>query len=95
MTELDKSCKYDIADAGFMSRRERRYVPVPPNDVERFSEGESHSSFKAKSRRASRLEFATVIVLNSSFRSAVLGGAGESKFHSKSVAKLEIVIGKN
>ena len=45
-----------------------------------------------RSLRASRLEVATVIVLNSSFLSALLGGAGESKFHSKSDAEIEIMI---
>ena len=92
MTELDKSCKYDIADAGFVSRRERRYVPVPPTDVALLSEEDSYSWLVERSLRASRLEVATVIVLNSSFLSALLGGAGESKFHSKSDAKIEIMI---
>ena len=72
-----------------MSRRERLYAPSAlPADVARLSDGDSLS--KEKSRRASRLEVATVIVLNSSLRSALLGGAGESKFHSKSDAKVYV-----
>ena len=72
-----------------MSRRERLYAPSAlPADVARLSDVDSLS--KEKSRRASRLEVATVIVLNSSLRSALLGGAGESKFHSKSDAKVYV-----
>ena len=72
-----------------MSRRERLYAPSAlPADVARLSDGDSLS--KEKSRLASRLEVATVIVLNSSLRSALLGGAGESKFHSKSDAKVYV-----
>ena len=72
-----------------MSRRERLYAPSAlPADVARLSDADSLS--KEKSRRASRLDVATAIVLNSSLRSALLGGAGESKFHSKSDAKVYV-----
>ena len=84
---LDRSCWYDSAAAPLLCDDGLRKTLGPPTDAERLS---AYEVFVSGGERCSArcLALATAIVLNSGFLSSLSFEAEDSKFHSKSPAKI-------